>query len=287
MFGRQLRRITVFNRGIAMYFSKINGELFETALYDAGYRQKDGIGTLSEKILHAALKNYFADHDGSKEIKVGKYVADVLHGDRIYEIQTCGGAPLKRKVGELLASHKVSVVFPIMRKKTLFWVDPKSGEVSTGRKSPKTGKYSDALPEIFYLSEYIGNENFGVILFLYDGREYKRLDGFGNGGKRGAHREERIPERAIEMLTLENASDLAALLPNELPEEFSKKEFSRITGLQGRNLWAALKLLCEKGILSSYKEGRSFCYVKVGATNEKAAQENTVQEKAAQEKAAE
>ena len=50
------------------------------------------------------------------------------------------------------------------------------------------------------------------MLFLYDGAEYKCKDGWGKDGKRGAHRQERVPEKAVEMLLVENSGDCRALL---------------------------------------------------------------------------
>ena len=49
-----------------------------------------GIGTLSEKALHAALKSYYEPDFESREVKVGSFVADIVGENGIIEIQTRG-----------------------------------------------------------------------------------------------------------------------------------------------------------------------------------------------------
>ena len=64
--------------------------------------QSKGIGTLSEKTVHAVLKEYYGGGDESKEIKVGRFVADVVCEDGIVEIQTRQLFRLDKKLTALL-----------------------------------------------------------------------------------------------------------------------------------------------------------------------------------------
>ena len=57
-----------------------------------------GIGTLSEKALHAALKSYYEPDFESREVKVGGFVADIVGENGIIEIQTRGFDRLGRKL---------------------------------------------------------------------------------------------------------------------------------------------------------------------------------------------
>ena len=68
----------------------INEELFEhTKNKITGIkRQRQGIGTLSEKTVHAVLKNYYAPDQNMHEIPIDSYVADIFTGQEIIEIQT-------------------------------------------------------------------------------------------------------------------------------------------------------------------------------------------------------
>ena len=49
---------------------------------------KKGIGTLSEKTVHAVLKHYLVPIEQCHEIKCNGYVADIMHDGEIIEIQT-------------------------------------------------------------------------------------------------------------------------------------------------------------------------------------------------------
>ena len=74
---------------------------FKTACEEiiGGNRAENGIGTLSEKTLHAVLKRYFELDGGICEIKFGRYVADVVLGERgIFEIQTRAFNVLRNKL---------------------------------------------------------------------------------------------------------------------------------------------------------------------------------------------
>ena len=133
---------------------EVDKERFACALKDAAERQPEGIGMLREKLLHATLKNYFLEDGALPEQKVGKYIVDLLGKNGIMEIQTGSCAPLRPKLQALLPLYPVTVVCPIFRKRTVFWIDPQSGALSGGRKSPKTGKYSDILPELIYLAPF-------------------------------------------------------------------------------------------------------------------------------------
>ena len=43
-------------------------------------RERRGIGTLSEKTVHAVLKNYYAPDEDMHEIPIENYVADIYTG---------------------------------------------------------------------------------------------------------------------------------------------------------------------------------------------------------------
>ena len=85
----------------------------------AALEQREGIGTLKERSLHAVLKYWFAPDDACHERKVGRYVADVFDGERIVEIQTGSAYRLQPKLEAFLPAYPVTVVLPLVRRKTL------------------------------------------------------------------------------------------------------------------------------------------------------------------------
>ena len=88
-----------------------------------------GIGTLGEKTLHRVLKTYLCPDSDYHEVGIGPFVADALVENTLYEIQSAGLFPLKKKLAYYLANtdKKVQIVCPILTAKRLIWVDPESG----------------------------------------------------------------------------------------------------------------------------------------------------------------
>ena len=71
------------------------------------------IGELNERSLHRALKERYAVAGSDTERAIDGFVADVVTGGRIVEIQTGGFGPLKGKLSRLLESYPVTLVHPI------------------------------------------------------------------------------------------------------------------------------------------------------------------------------
>lgn len=230
--------------------------------------QGAGIGTLRERSLHAVLKWLLMPDERYHEVPLNGYVADCFDGEQIIEVQTVGLHPLQKKLAALLLLYPVTVVVPIIREKRLIWTQPDSGETTTPRRSPKRGRFLDALPELFWLLELIPNERLTVRLWEVDVEEYRLLDGWGNGGKRGSHRAERLPTAVGDSLWLRTPADYAALLP-PLPVPFTAADFAKATHLSGRRLWQAMKLLEELAIIRRVgKKGNAYLYARVVSEDE-------------------
>ena len=60
------------------------------------------IGTLSEKSLHAGLKEWLSQPGDTFEVKVDGFVIDIVRGDVLFEIQTRHLYAMKRKLSKLL-----------------------------------------------------------------------------------------------------------------------------------------------------------------------------------------
>ena len=69
-----------------------------------------GIGTLSEKTVHAVLKNFYETDPAHQEIPVENYVADILRDGEIIEIQTRSLNAMRRKLDCFLSHYPVTIV---------------------------------------------------------------------------------------------------------------------------------------------------------------------------------
>ena len=76
-------------------------------------RERQGIGTLSEKTVHAVLKNYYAPDTDMHEIPIENFVADIYTGSEIIEIQTRAFNNMRKKANSLFARVLVTIVYPI------------------------------------------------------------------------------------------------------------------------------------------------------------------------------
>ena len=224
-------------------------------------RDRNGIGRLAEKVLHASLKLYYESDRSCHEIKVGSHVADVFGTQGIIEIQTGSFSPLKNKLAAFLPDHKVTVVHPIANRRKIIWID-QNGEFSQPRTSPVKRPVMRVFAELVKILPFLKHENFTFRLVTLNLDEYRTVSK--NGGKgRGTRRYERIPTALCEEIVCQTPADYAALLPNELPNEFDAKTFGKETKLKGMVLSAALKVLTELGVFEREREGRAYRYKRI------------------------
>jgi hypothetical protein len=223
---------------------------------------RQGIGTLGEKTLHAVLKCYFEPEPQNREIKIGAYVADIVGEQGIIEIQTRDLRRLRPKLMQFLTQHEVTVVYPVAHLKWLTWrLDPTSGELSKRRRSSKTYSAAEALPELFWLRMLLPHPHLHVCIMLLELEEYRLLDGWSRDKKRGSSRYERIPLRLVEEIYLHKAADLGLLLPTNLPEEFTSRDFGAAARMSMAKAQLSLKLLHDLGVVARLgKQGKMYLY---------------------------
>lgn len=240
--------------------------LFEQAINTVinAPRTENGIGTLGEKTVHAVLKNFLSPDQVNHEIKYKNYYADILTSEGIIEIQTGNFDRLRSKLPVFLEDFPVTIVYPIAHTKWLLWVDKESGEVSPKRKSPKTGKAYQVLPELYKIKDYLECPGLTIHIYFIDLEEYKFLNGWSKNKKMGAEKADRIPVSLAGELLLEKPSDYKQLLPEGIGNIFVAKDFAKITGFRGINLSAALKVLLQMNVIKrSGKIKNSFLYQKM------------------------
>lgn len=227
-------------------------------------REWQGIGTYCEKILHRVLKSYLCPDTDFHESALGPYVADVVFQNTIYEIQSAGLFPLKKKLAYYLLNtdKKIQLVCPVLSAKRVIWVDVQSGDMSTPRKSPVGHGKMRVLPELIYLLDVLDFRRVSLAIVSITADDYKLLNGKGSDKKRGASRMERLPRELTDMVYIRSVKDIADyFLPKDLPTVFTAAEFSRLTRLRRRTLSAALKVLLHFDIIKQEgKKGNAILY---------------------------
>ena len=224
--------------------------------------EEEGIGIYNEKRLHKILKRCISERESCFEVKVGRYTADILENGRIYEIQCGSMYPLKEKLAYYLGSteHKVTVVHPLIVKKTLIRADRESGEVLRIKKSPKKESVESLLPDLIYLARAFGNERFSLLLVSLEAEEYRYSEAV-RYRKSGKYDSELFPTTLVEIEEFSSPRDFERFIPEELRgREFSPTEYLPYSTLKSRDAYRALKFLSELGLLSRRQEGRRVLY---------------------------
>lgn len=220
-----------------------------------------GIGTLSEKTVHAVLKNYYETNDLYHEIKIEDYVADIYNGHEIIEIQTQSFDRLRKKLPVFLNIHPVTIVYPIPYIKWLRWINPQTGEISQPRKSPKRGSPYMIFPELYKIKSLLTIPNLRIKIVMLNMEEYRFLDGWSHDKKKGSTRCDRIPTDIIQELYIENSRDYNLLIPESLDEEFTSKDYKKASGLSTRASTIAVHILnYVESIERIGKKGRAYLY---------------------------
>jgi hypothetical protein len=226
-------------------------------------REGRGIGTLSEKTIHAILKNYLVTDESCHEIKVGNFYADIVDENGIIEIQTRSFDKLRRKLDVFLDLSPVTIVYPIPHTKWLRWVNEETGEISPPRKSPKTGTPYMIFPELYKIKSYLLNPNLRLHIILMDLEEYRLLNGWSKDKKKGSTRNDGIPTALVDEVIINNTVEYQKLLPENLPENFTSKDYQKASGLRLKDAVTALNILNHVGTVKRIgKKGRAYLYSK-------------------------
>lgn len=222
----------------------------------------DGIGTYNEKRFHRIFKRFVTDDASCYEIKIGKYVADVLCDGHITEIQTTAYAKLAPKIRYYLeqTDYTVSVVMPLICERLIIRADRETGEVRYTRRSPQKKGLSDAFANLYYLRELLPNERLMVHVMLVSAEEYRYSERM-RYRREGAYDRDVRPVDIREEIVLRGKEAYLRFIPQSLKgREFDAKEFGKATGMSGRGLYSALNTLTDMGLLLRRKQGNKYIY---------------------------
>ena len=94
-----------------------------------------------------------------------------------------------------------------------------------------------------------------------DMEEYRLLDGYGKDKKKRATKCDKFPLKLVAEYDMESPKDYMMLLPAELPDAFTSKEFAKLTKIPISLAQTTLLLLSELGIvLRTGKLKNSYIY---------------------------
>lgn len=226
-----------------------------------------GIGSLKEKYMHRILKTFICSDTDCHEVGQGNYVADVLVEDTVYEIQTGGYYPLKKKLNYYLTAgdKRVVIVTPVIRRKRLIWIDPENGEATAGRYATAPMAWVGILRQLYWLSSDLDFDRIRFWFPVVTVDEYRKLDGRGKDKKIKATKIEKIPRELLDIEEVSCKEDVARVfLPKELPDVFTAGEFSKRTGTRQLALSSCLRALENLGVIQKNgKKGNATAYRRI------------------------
>ena len=227
-------------------------------------RQRFQIGTLSEKTVHAVVKNYYEPDEDHQEIPIEGKCADIYTADeKVIEIQTRSFSRLKEKLDVFLPLYDVTVILPLPDRKRIIWIDPETGEETNAGSYRRTPAPWTAFKEIYSIRNYLTNPNLHIRILLMNMTEYKLLSGRSKDRKRfGAERYDRIPEELTGEIVLNSPADYMLFLPEGLPETFTSSELASVAGIPARYLSYVTGLMKLLGLIYRLpdKKGRAWLY---------------------------
>lgn len=224
-------------------------------------RQRLGIGTLSEKTVHAILKNYYEPDEDKQEIPIENFVADIYADGEIIEIQTRQFNRMRDKLSTFLPLYPVTIVYPIPFEKWIIWIDEDTGELSRKRKSPVKGNPYIAFPELYKIKNYLKDPNLRLKFVLMNIEEYKLLNGWSRDKKKGSSRYDRIPVELIEEIEISRPEDYMQFVPYELEGEFTSGDFAKAAHIPKSLAQTVLNILYHVGTVTrTGKKGNQYLY---------------------------
>lgn len=176
-----------------------------------------------ETTLHRQLKAQYAPSEAETEVRVGNYRIDAVAGRELVEIQHASLASIRDKIRDLLNQrHRVRVVKPLVRRKTLIRLAKRQGEPLGQRLSPKRGRLLDLFADLVYFTRVFPHSLLTLEVVLVDVQEWRYP---GHGRRRRRRERDFVVQdqslvEVVESHQFRRAADLFALIPDGLPNPF-------------------------------------------------------------------
>jgi hypothetical protein len=221
------------------------------------------ISTFNEKPLHAALKEWYAQPSDQLEVPVDRFIADIVRGDLLIEIQTTSFSSIKQKLLELTDDRPVRLVYPIARQKWIVKVAEDRRTQLSRRKSPKRGRVEDVFAELVSFPTLLASPNFSLEVLLIQEEEVRHHDPKRGWRRRGWLTHERRLLEVLDRQRFETPADMANLLPPTLPEPFTTSDLAASLPRPRRLAQRMAYCLREMQVIDPVgKQGNAILYVR-------------------------
>ena len=173
---------------------------------------------------------------------VGGYRIDAVTRGRLIEIQHGSLGAIRDKIRNLLESHRVTIVKPIIASKVLVKTAVKGGEVLARRLSPKRGQLLDLFDEMVYFTNIFPHRGLTLEVLLVEIEEW-RYPGHGRR-RRWRENDHEVEDQRLVAIRgkhrLRTAADLARLVRCPLPSPFHTAHMAESLGVRR---WSAQRIV--------------------------------------------
>lgn len=217
----------------------------------------NSIGTLSEKSVHAELKDMIADKR-YQEIKVLNYICDVVIDNEIYEVQTSKFKTISNKIRNLLerTDYNITVLMPVYRKNKIIFYE--NNEIVRESRTRHKGVLIDRIDELESLKEFIGHKRFKINFIELDTIDIRLSGGRANHGTK----QDKQIEKVLNTYLIENSCDLNCFVSMyDIGETFTVADIKKYTKTNAKYLHNGLKILKEMKVIDLIgKKGNAFVF---------------------------
>lgn len=187
------------------------------------------IGVLREGPLHAAVKEVLARPGDRVEVRVGRFVIDLVRTDgELVEVQTGGFGALGPKLDALLDDHRFRVVHPVAAERRIVRVD-EQGEIVSVRRSPKRGTALEVFDKLVAFPSLLSHPNFTIEVFLLREDHVRGVSPTTPRRRTRDPGERRLVE-VLDQIEIRNSSDVLQVLPALPREPFSTRDLASLLG---------------------------------------------------------
>jgi hypothetical protein len=184
-----------------------------------------GIGVLREGPLHAAIKAFLAERGDRFEVRVDRFVVDLVRGNgELVEIQTGSFAALGPKLDALLDRHRVRVVHPVAAERRIVRVRGE-GEVISSRRSPRRATVLELFDKLVSFPSLLTHPNLTIEVLLLREDHIRGEHSVRRDRRRVAPGQRRLVD-VLERIELRGPDDVINALPPLPDGAFTTRELA-------------------------------------------------------------
>jgi hypothetical protein len=180
-----------------------------------------------ETTLHRQLKQFYAPDGTPQEVTLGQFRIDAVRDGELIEIQAASLGALRDKTRRLLATHPVRIVKPLALNRRIVTGERGTSPAARGRLSPRHEGWLHLFDDLVHFVTVFPHPRLTLDILLTEQLELRQP----HANRRRWGRNYRVCDRSLtavlECRSLCTTADLVALLPPELPAEFTTADLAR------------------------------------------------------------